>query len=74
MKQKSFFIKLRQIFKYTLTKVKIYYWIKYFYLIFFKADYFHENVMVIDKSLTKIIKKDLKNFLKVVEFNYEYKF
>ena len=30
--------------------------------------------MVIDKSLTKIIKKDLKNFLKVVEFNYEYKF
>jgi glycosyltransferase domain-containing protein len=74
VKQKSFFIKLRHIFKYILTKVKIYYWIKYFYLIFFKADYFHENVMVIDKSLTKIIKKDLKNFLKVVEFNYEYKF
>ena len=74
VKKKSFFIKLRQIFKYTLIKLKIYYWIKYFYLIFFKADYFHKNVIVIDKSLTKIIRKDLKNFLKIIEFNREYKF
>ena len=39
-----------------------------------KTDYFYKKVMVTDKSLTKIIKKDLKNFVKIVEFNRKYKF
>jgi glycosyltransferase domain-containing protein len=74
IKKKSVFKKIRRIQKYVLTKLKIYYFIKYFYLSLFKADYFYKKVMVIDKSLTKIVKKDRKNFVKIVEFNRKYKF
>jgi len=74
IKKKNIFIKLRWAIKYVFTKLRIYYLIKYSYLKLFKADYFYKKVMVVDKSLTKIIKKDLKNFVKIVEFNRKYTF
>tara|TARA_Y100000768_G_scaffold111670_1_gene82266 strand:- start:10015 stop:11115 length:1101 start_codon:yes stop_codon:yes gene_type:complete len=70
----SILIKLRWILKNILLKLKIYYLIKYLYLNIFKADYIYKKVMIIDSSLTKIVKNDIKKFIKIIEFNTKYKF
>ena len=73
-KKGNFFNKLRKTIKNILIKFKVYYLIKYIYLKLFKTDYFFKKILVTDKSLTKIIKKDVKNFIKIIEFNLKYKF
>ncbi len=74
IKTNSILKKVRLIIKYFLVKLKIYYLIKYIYLIFFKADYFFKKVIVLDKSLISISKKNMGNLDKIVEFNKNYKF
>lgn len=74
IQRKSVYNKFRSILKYVLIKLKIYYLIKYFYLRLFKSTYFFKKVMIIDKSLITNIRKNKKNFLKIVEFNKNYKF
>ena len=73
-KRKSVLKKGRSLLKYILIKLKMYYLIKYIYLIFFKADYYFEKVVVLDKSLTDITKKNIRNFTRIIEFNKNYKF
>ena len=54
--------------------MKLYYLIKYFFLRLFKSNYFYKKVVVLDKSLIKTVKKDINSFVKIVEFNRDYKF
>ena len=73
-KKKNFLNNLRLIIKYVLIKLRIYYLIKYFYLKFFKAKFLYKNLLVMDKTLRNIVKKEIKNFIKIIEFNHKYKF
>ncbi len=73
-KKKNLLDNLRYIIKYVLIKLQIYYLIKYFYLKFFKAKFLYKNLLVIDKTLRGIVKKEIKNYLKIIEFNHKYKF
>jgi glycosyltransferase domain-containing protein len=70
----TFFKKFRLIIKNILIEMKLYYVIKYFYLKLFKSNYFYKRVVVFDKSLIKTVKKDINSFVKIVEFNKNYKF
>ena len=54
--------------------MKLYYLIKYFYLKLFKSNYFYKRVVVFDKRIIKTVKKDINSFVKIVEFNRDYKF
>lgn len=71
--QGSFFKKFRWIIKNILTEMKLYYLIKYFYLKLFKSNYFYKRIVVFDKRLTKIVKKNINSFVKIIEFNKNYK-
>lgn len=73
-KKKNFLNKIRFIFKFILIKLNIYYLIKFFYLKFFKVKFLYKNLVVIDKSLIKNVKKETKNFLNIIDFNRGYKF
>ena len=70
----SFFKKFRWIIKNILIEMKLYYLIKYFYLKLFKSNYFYKRVVVFDKRIIKTVKKDINSFVKIVEFNRDYKF
>lgn len=70
----TFVKKFRWIIKSIFIKMKLYYLIKYFYLKLFRSLYFHKRVAVIDKRLIKIVKKNINSFVKIVEFNRDYKF
>ena len=70
----TFFKKLRWIIKNIFIKMKLYYLIKYFYLKLFKSNYFYKRVVVFDKRIIKTVKKDINSFVKIVEFNRDYKF
>jgi glycosyltransferase domain-containing protein len=74
IKNKLITKKIRSLLKCFLIKLKIYYLVKYLYLRVFKSKFFFKKVMVIDKSLTSNIKKDLKIFLGILSFNKKYKF
>ena len=70
----TFFKKLRWIIKNIFIKMKLYYLIKYFYLKLFKSNYFYKRVLVFDKRIIKTVKKNINSFVKIVEFNRDYKF
>jgi glycosyltransferase domain-containing protein len=68
-KSESFQAKVKKLIKRILLKFKCYYYLKYFYLLFFKKSYADENIMILDKSIEIYIKKNIKEFYKIVNFN-----
>ena len=74
IRRDSFLKKLKKKIKFILIKSKIYYLLKYFYLYFFKSYYVYKHIMIIDKSIICFIKKNKKEFNKIVDFNHNYKF
>ena len=73
-KKVSLFNKFKWIIKNILVKMKLYYLIKFYYSKLFKSEYFYKRVLVFDKSLVKIVKRNINRFIKIVEFNKDYKF
>ena len=60
---------IKKYIKIILIKFKIYYLLKNIYLALFKSYYVSKNIRVLDKTIVRYIKKNQKDFEKIVDFN-----